>query len=87
MRINRPLVVVLLACAGCAGSADPELVERFRVTCARLAAEAEAAGTSVVTGDDGWYFAAGEIAALGDAAPRSAEAAAAVATHAERLRG
>ena len=87
MRINRPLVVVLLVCAGCAGPADPELVERFRVTCARLAAEAEAAGTSVVAGDDGWYFAAGEIAALGDAAPHSAQAAAAVAAQAERLRG
>jgi len=84
MRINQPLVVVLLACAGCAGSADPELVERFRVTCARLAAEA--AGTSVVTGHDGWYFAAEEIATLGAELPASDAAVAGLAAAAERLR-
>ena len=86
MRINPPLVVALLASVACARLADPELVERFRVTCARLAAEAEGANTSVVTGGDGWYFAAGETAALGSAAPHSAEAVAAISAHAERLR-
>ena len=87
MRINPPLVVALFVCAACSRAADPELVERFRVTCARLAAEAEAVNTSVVTGRDGWYFAAAEIAALGGAAPPSAAAATAIAAHAERLRG
>ena len=86
MRINRPFVLALLLCGACAESADPELVERFRVTCARLAAEAEGANTSVVTGSDGWYFAAGETAALGSAARYSAEATAAISAHAERLR-
>ena len=87
MRINRPVVFALLACAACVDSADPELVERFRVTCARLAAEAEAAKTSVVTGSDGWYFAAAETAALGGAALHSETAVAAISAHAERLRG
>ena len=86
MRINPPLIVALLVCAACAKPADPELVERFRVICARLAAEAEGAGASVVTGSDGWYFAAGETAALGSATPHSAEAATAISAHAERLR-
>lgn len=86
MRINRPLAAALLACAACADSADPELVERFRVTCARLAAAAEAANTSVVSGADGWYFAAGEIAALGGEGPASAAATTAIAALAERLR-
>jgi alginate O-acetyltransferase complex protein AlgJ len=87
MRINRTPVIVLLACAACADSADPELIGRFRVTCARLSAEAEAANTSVVTGSDGWYFAAGETAALGRAAPHSAVAVDTISAHAERLRG
>lgn len=71
----------------CAGSADPELVERFRVTCARLAAEASTAGTPVVTGSDGWYFAADETAVLGSTSPRADTAVAEIAAAAERLRG
>ena len=71
----------------CAGPADPELVEQFRVTCARLAADATAAGSSVVTGADAWYFSAEEIAALGLAAPAPGTAVAEIATAAERLRG
>ncbi len=86
MRINRPLVVVLLAVAACTRAADPQLVEGFRVACARLAAAAEAANTSVVTGNDGWYFAAGEIASLGAAATDSTAAASAISAHAARLR-
>ena len=83
--INR-VVSLGLAAAACAGPADPELVERFRATCARLAAEAAAAGMPVVTGSDGWYFAAGEVSALG-AGPVAADApVAAIAAEAERLR-
>ena len=73
MRINRALVIALLAAGvACADAADPELVERFRTACARLAAEAEAAGAAAVVGSDGWRFAAAEIAALGRGAPPDA---------------
>ena len=87
--LRKDLVGVCLALVvsvACAGQADPELVDRFRVTCARLAAEATAADTAVVTGSDGWYFATEEIAALGAAAPDSTAAVAAIAAAAERLR-
>ena len=70
----------------CAGPADPELVERFRVTCARLAAEASATGTQVVTGSDGWYFATEEVAALGAATPGSDAAVTEIGAAAELLR-
>ena len=69
----------------CAGPADPELVERFRVTCARLAAKASAAGTPVVTGSDGWYFAADETAVLGTTATRAEAAVSEIAAVAEGL--
>ena len=78
--------LVLLAAMACMGAPDPELVERFRVACARLAADASATGTQVLTGSDGWFFAAEEAAALGAAAPRSSTAVAAIAATAERLR-
>ena len=84
---------LLIAAAGatanaCGGAPDAELLERFRLTCAGLAAEAAAAGTDVVTGSDGWYFAPQEIAALGAGAPAEAGAAAgAIAAIADRLRG
>ena len=87
--LRKDLVGVCLALVvsvACAGQADPELVDRFRVTCARLAAEATAADTAVVTGSDGWHFASEEIAALGAAAPDSAAAVTAIAAAAERLR-
>lgn len=83
---NRTLVLAALLGTACAGSADPELVGRFRATCAQLAAGASAAGTPVVTGSDGWHFAAGEVAVLGVAAPAPAAAAADIAASAERLR-
>ena len=83
-RIARALVVALLS-AACGGPAEPELVERFRLACARLAAEAAEAGTPIVTGSDGWYFAAGEVAALGSEAAGSDRAVAAIAAEAERL--
>ena len=85
MWINRVLGLGLAATA-CAGPADPELIGRFRATCARLAAEASAAGTPVVTGGDGWYFSAGEVSVLG-AEPIGTDATiAAIAGEAERLR-
>ena len=73
-----------MSCTG--RSADPELVERFRVTCARLAAEASASGAQVLTGSDGWFFAAEEATALASATPRSGAAVAGIAAAAERLR-
>lgn len=85
MSINRTLILGLVA-AACANPADPELVDRFRVTCARLAAEASAAGTSIVTGSDGWYFAAEEVSALGIRATGSGTTVSAIAAEAERLR-
>lgn len=84
MGINRRFILALLASAACNAPADPELVERFRATCARLAAEA--AHTSVVIGSDGWYFAAAETAALGRTGPHSAAAVAEISAHAEHLR-
>ena len=87
--LRKDLVGVCLALVvsvACADQADPELVDRFRVTCARLAAEATATDTAVVAGSDGWYFASEEIAALGAAAPDSAATVAAIAEAAERLR-
>ncbi|MYH30578.1 MAG: hypothetical protein F4137_17400, partial [Acidobacteria bacterium] len=78
--------LLLTAAMACAGPADPELVERFRVACGRLAAEAAAAGEEVLTGSDGWLFAVDEAAALGAAAPRAGTAVAAIASAAERLR-
>ena len=83
-RIERALAAALLS-AACGGPAEPELVERFRLACARLAAEAAEAGAPVVTGGDGWYFAAGEVAALGSEAAGAAGAVAAIAAEAERL--
>ena len=79
--------LLLTAAMACAGPADPELVERFRAACGRLAAEAAAAGEEVLTGSDGWLFAVDEAAALGAAPPRSGTAVAAIASAAERLRG
>ena len=76
----------VLLLTACARPADPQLVERFRVTCARLAAAASANGTQVLTGSDGWLFAAEEAAALGVAAPRPGAAVAGIAATAERLR-
>ena len=73
-----------MSCTG--RPADPELVERFRVTCARLAAEASASGAQVLTGSDGWFFAAEEATALASATPRSGAAVAGIAATAERLR-
>ena len=78
--------LVLIAAMACTSAPDPELVERFRVACARLAAEASASGTQVLTGADGWFFAAEEAAALGAAAPRSSTVVATIAATAERLR-
>ena len=83
-RIERALAAALLS-AACGGPAEPELVERFRLACARLAAEAAEAGAPVVTGGDGWYFAAGEVAALGSEAAGADGAVAAIAAEAERL--
>ena len=78
---------VLLLAMSCTGRpADPELVERFRVTCARLAAEASASGAQVLSGSDGWFFAAEEATVLGSATPRSGAAVAGIAATAERLR-
>ena len=76
----------LALAVSCAGSADPELVERFRVTCARLAAEASATGTPVVTGSDGWYFAAEETAVLGTTTPHADAFVPEIAAVAVRLR-
>ena len=85
MPINRALLLTLAA-AACASPPSPELVERFRATCARLAAEASTSGTSIVTGSDGWYFAAREVSALAAAATGPAPGVAAIAAEAERLR-
>ena len=76
----------VLLLTACARDADPQLVERFRVTCARLAAEVSANGTQVLTGSDGWLFAAEETGALGAADPRSSAAVTRIAATAERLR-
>ena len=76
----------VLLFTACARPVDPQLVERFRVTCARLAAEVSANGTRVLTGSDGWLFAAEEAAALGAADPRPGAAVAGIAATAERLR-
>ena len=78
------LAVALLT--ACARPADPQLVERFRVTCAQRAAEVPANGTPVLTGSDGWLFAVEEAAALGVAAPRPGAAVTGIAATAERLR-
>ena len=86
MWINRTLILILLAVAACSRAADPVLVERFRATCARLAAQASAAGTPIVAGSDGWYFAAAEVSALGAGATRSGPIVSAIAGAAERLR-
>ena len=86
MSINRALILTLAA-AACANPPSPELVERFRATCARLSAEASAAGTSIVNGSDGWYFAAREVSALAAEATLSDPRLAAIAAEAERLRG
>lgn len=86
MGINRAFVAGSLLAAACAAPADPELVERFRAACAGLAAEAASAGAGVVAGGDGWFFAAGEVAALGADRPASEAAVAALASAAERLR-
>ena len=83
--INRALILGLAASA-CANPAAPELVERFRATCARLAGEASTAGTPIVTGDDGWYFAAAEVAALGGPATGTNATVSALAAEAESLR-
>ena len=85
MSINRALILTLAATA-CANPPGPELVERFRATCARLAADASTAGTSIVTGSDGWYFAAREVSALAAEATGSAPGVASIAAEAERLR-
>ncbi len=87
MSINRALILGLAA-AACANPPGPELVERFRATCARLAAEASTSGTPIVTGSDGWYFTAREVSALGAAATATGPnpAVAAIAAEAERLR-
>ena len=86
MGINRAFAAGPLLAAACAVPADPELVERFRAACAGLAAEAAPAAAGVVTGGDGWFFAAGEVAALGAERPASDAAVAALASAAERLR-
>ena len=86
MWINRALILGLAAAAACARPADPELVERFRATCATLAAEASATGTAVVTGSDGWHFAADEVSALGAEANDSDVTVRAIAAESERLR-
>ena len=89
---RRALLGVLLgaACAGaaaCGGAPDAELVERFSLACERLAAEATAAGTEVITGDDGWYFAPAEVAALGGGTLTAPGPVRAIAAAADRLRG
>ncbi len=84
MWINRPLILALVASA-CMSPAGPELVERFRLTCAQLAAEASTAGASIVTGGDGWYFAAGEVAALGARSTGVNATVSAIAAEAARL--
>ena len=85
MWINRALILGVTAVA-CTNPPGPELVERLRATCARLAAEASASGTSIVTGADGWYFAAGEVLALADEGTGSEPTVDAIAEEAGRLR-
>ena len=84
MSINRALILTLAATA-CANPPGPELVERFRATCARLTAEASVSGTPIVAGSDGWYFAAREVSALAAEATGSAPRVASIAAEAERL--
>ncbi len=83
---KRALILPMFVVAACTDRADPELIERFRAACARLAAEAAANGTQVVTGSDGWYFAAEEAAALGATSHESEAAVTELAAAAERLR-
>ena len=85
MWINRALILGISA-AACTHPPGPELVERFRATCVRLATEASASGASILTGTDGWYFAAREVLALADEGTESEPAVAAIAGEAERLR-
>ena len=88
-RRTRLGVLLAAACAGaaaCSGAPDPELVERFRLACERLAGEATAAGTEVIIGSDGWYFAPAEVAALGGDTSTAPGPAAAIAAAAGRLR-
>ena len=83
---KRALILPMFVVTACTDRADPELIERFRAACARLAAEASANGTQVVTGSDGWYFAAEEAAALGATSHESDAAVTELAVAAERLR-
>ena len=85
MWINRALILGITA-AACTHAPGPEFVERFRATCARLAAEASGSGASIVPGADGWYFAAREVLALADEGTESEPTVAAIAEEAERLR-
>ena len=86
VQIIRTVILILLAGAACSGPADPELVERFRATCARLAADASSTGSPVIAGSDGWYFAATEVDALGLTGPRSDPVVAEIVSAAAELR-
>lgn len=56
-----------LVATACRPAMDPQLPSRFAATCAELAAEAARLDSAVVTGLDGWYFAAPELERLGAA--------------------
>ena len=60
MRVVLLLAVALVA-AGCRDDPAEAEVERFRAAAERLAAAADAAGTTTVSGSDGWFFLASEL--------------------------